>query len=90
VHGRAEILAHYQKLVSPTRWVVQVATDGVIEVTGDTATGRWQIHETIHMKDGRALENVGRYRDSYRRDSDGRWRFARREFVFTHSGPRNP
>jgi len=87
VRGRDAILALYQKLVAGCRWVVQVATDGVIELAGDEATGRWQITETIQAKDGRAMINVGRYRDRYRRDADGSWRFARREFRFSYSGP---
>ena len=87
VRGRDAILALYQKLVSTLRWVVQVASDGVIELAGDEATGRWQILETIQAKDGRALINVGRYRDRYRRDADGKWRFACREFRFSYSGP---
>ncbi|MFI5316367.1 MAG: SgcJ/EcaC family oxidoreductase, partial [Myxococcota bacterium] len=40
VQGRDAILAHYRALVSAARWVVQVATDGVIELAGDQATGR--------------------------------------------------
>jgi len=87
LRGRDAILAFYQKVVAGARWVVQVATDGVIELAGDDATGRWQITETIQLKDGRALLNVGRYRDRYRRDRDGAWRFARREFRFSYSGP---
>jgi uncharacterized protein (TIGR02246 family) len=87
LHGRDAILAFYRKVVAGARWVVQVATDGLIELAGDEATGRWQITETIQMKDGRALVNVGRYSDRYRRDRDGRWRFARREFRFSYAGP---
>ena len=66
LRGRYAILAFYRKVVAGGRWVVQVATDGVIELAGDDATGRWQITETIQVKDGRALLNVGRYRDRYR------------------------
>jgi len=85
--GRDAILAFYRKAVAGARWIVQVATDGLIELAGDEATGRWQILETIQTKDGRAMVNVGRYSDRYRRDRDGRWRFARREFRFSYAGP---
>jgi uncharacterized protein (TIGR02246 family) len=87
LRGRDAILAHYQKLVATARWVVQVASDGVIELAGDEATGKWQIHETIQTKEGRAAINVGRYLDRYRRDGDGIWRFARREFAGSYIGP---
>jgi uncharacterized protein (TIGR02246 family) len=78
VRGRDAVLALYQKLVATARWVVQVASD---------ANGKWQIAETIQTTDGRAAINIGRYRDRYRRGSDGVWRFARREFVGSYFGP---
>jgi uncharacterized protein (TIGR02246 family) len=87
VRGREAILALYLKLVAGARWVVQVATDGLIELAGDEASGRWQIQETIQTKAGQALVNMGHYRDRYRRDLDGVWRFTRRDFRFGYSGP---
>jgi uncharacterized protein (TIGR02246 family) len=87
VRGRAEILAHYQRLVAGCRFVQQVATDGVVEVEGDTARGKWQIAETILPKAGAAAINLGSYADRYQRDADGVWRFARREFRGHYLGP---
>lgn len=85
--GRGAILARYQSLVAGARWVVQVATDGVIELAGDQASGRWQIAESIQTLDGRAFINMGRYADQYRRGGDGVWRFARREIAISYMGP---
>lgn len=87
VRGRDAILAHYRALVSAARWVVQVATDGWLELAGDSASGQWQICETIQTLDGRAALNVGRYRDRYLRCADGAWRFARRELSTSYLGP---
>jgi uncharacterized protein (TIGR02246 family) len=87
VRGRDAILARYRVLVAAARWVVQVATDGWIELAGDSGTGRWQIAESIQTKDGRALLNMGRYVDRYRRDAGGVWRFARRELLGSYFGP---
>jgi uncharacterized protein (TIGR02246 family) len=87
VRGRDAVLALYRKLVATARWVVQVASDGWIELAGDDASGKWQISETIQTTDGRAAINVGRYRDRYRRGSDGVWRFSRREFIGSYFGP---
>ena len=87
VRGREAILAHYRALVSGMRWVEQIATDGVIEVEGDTARGKWQIAEKLFPKQGSPSQNVGRYADTYRRDPDGVWRFARREFKGVYFGP---
>jgi len=87
VRGRDAILAHYRKLVARVRWVVQVAHDGLVDVEGDTAVGRWLILEFLQWSDGRGGQNVGRYRDAYVRGRDGEWRFARRQFHATYLGP---
>jgi uncharacterized protein (TIGR02246 family) len=87
VRGRAAILEHYRKLVAGVRWVVQFAHDGIVEVDGDTAQGRWLILELLQWQNGRGGQNVGRYRDRYVRGADGRWRFARREFHAIYLGP---
>jgi uncharacterized protein (TIGR02246 family) len=87
VRGREAILAHYQKLITGCRWVEQVATDGVIELDGDTLRGSWRIAETIFLIEGASMINRGSYSDRYRRDSDGVWRFARRDFKGNYFGP---
>jgi uncharacterized protein (TIGR02246 family) len=87
VRGRDAILAHYQKLVAPVRWVVQLSHDGIIEVQGDTATGRWLILEYLQWSSGPGGQNVGRYHDRYARRADGAWCFARREFSPLYLGP---
>ncbi len=86
VRGREAVLAHYRKLVAPVRWVVQFAHDGIVEVKGDLATGRWQILEFLQWQDGRGGQNVGRYRDQYVRGADGEWRFAQRRLRVTYVG----
>lgn len=85
--GRDEALALYLQLVSGCAWAVQRATDGWIEVNGDTATGRWIITESIQLTSGASLMNLGTYQDDYRRCEDGRWRFARRVFSPVYVGP---
>jgi len=85
--GRDAILAHYRKLVAPVRWVVQMAHDGIVEVEGDTAVGRWLILEFLQWANGAGGVNVGRYRDRYVRGGDGEWRFAERSFRATYLGP---
>jgi uncharacterized protein (TIGR02246 family) len=87
VRGRAAILERYRLLTGPTRFVMQVASDGALDLAGDEASGRWQITETIQLQNGQAALNLGRYLDRYRRGRDGLWRFARREFVTRYLGP---
>jgi uncharacterized protein (TIGR02246 family) len=85
--GREAILAHYRRLVAPLRWAVQLSHDGIVEVQGDTATGRWLIVEIMQLRAGGGGLTVGRYRDRYARAADGEWRFARREFHALYLGP---
>src|SRR5688572_4329322 len=86
VRGRDAILAHYQKLVSGVSFVVQFAHNGLVEIQGDTAKGRWLIAEYLQGAQGRGGQNLARYRDDYARGADRRWRFARRELVPTYLG----
>ena len=87
VTGREKILAHYQAIVSGLAFVVQTAMNPVLEMAGDEATGRWLMHESLKTKDGHAAINHGLYLDRYRRERDGAWRFARREFRSRYLGP---
>lgn len=87
LRGRGAILDHYRKLVAPLRWVMQVSHDGIVEVQGDTATGRWLILEYLQWSGGAGGQTVGRYRDRYARGADGAWRFARRELFPLYLGP---
>ena len=87
LRGRDAILAHYRKLVSGVRWVVQLSHDGIVEVEGDTARGEWLILELLQWANGAGGTNVGRYRDAYARGGDGEWRFARRELTVHYLGP---
>jgi len=87
VRGRGAIFEHYKKLISGVRWVVQQATDGIVEIEGDAARGRWQIVEFLQAGDGAGGQNIARYRDDYVRCADGRWRFQRRALTATYFGP---
>jgi hypothetical protein len=86
VRGRDAILAHYQRLVSGVRWVIQHANNGIVELDGDVARGRWQIVEYLQSASGGGGVNIARYRDDYARGADRKWRFARRELVATYLG----
>lgn len=86
VRGRDAIVAHYQKLISSVRWVMQFAHNGLVEIEGDRARGRWLIVEYMQGARGAGGQNAARYRDDYVRGEDGRWRFARRELHVTYVG----
>ncbi len=86
VRGRDAIFAHYKKLVSGVRWVIQHANNGIVEVDGASGRGRWQVVEYLQVASGQGGVNIARYRDDYVRGADGVWRFARRELHVTHVG----
>lgn len=87
IRGREAIFAHYRKLVAGVRFVVQFSHDGIVDLDGDRARGEWLILELLQWANGTGGTNVGRYRDDYRRDRDGRWRFARRDLHVHYLGP---
>jgi uncharacterized protein (TIGR02246 family) len=77
--GPAAIAALLDQLVGPLEVLVQFATNPVISVDGDRATGRWQVQEIGRSTDGKTVNIVGTYDDRLVR-TDGSWRFAERRF----------
>ena len=59
--------------------LIQTTHAGVIELDGDTATGRAYMHELIRTRDGRSEVNFAIYHDRYQRTGDG-WKFAERVY----------
>jgi len=58
---------------------VQDTHPGVIQLAGDTASGRAFVLELGHMHDGRSELNHAVYHDRYQRAADG-WRFTERTY----------
>ncbi|MBW8818537.1 MAG: nuclear transport factor 2 family protein, partial [Streptomyces sp.] len=77
VVGPAQIRALGQRRESTVACFVQNTHGGVIEVDGDTASGRAYIYELFKFNDGSAHTNYAVYHDRYVRTPDG-WRFAER------------
>ncbi len=86
VRSREAIFAHYKKLISGVRWLIQHANNGIVEVEGNAGRGRWQVVESIWTTGGAGGVNLARYRDDYVRGADGKRRFALRELFTTHVG----
>ena len=57
------------------RFTMHVPLLPVIDIEGDTATGRWYLVLWYGRSDGDAGWRLGRYHDEYRR-VDGTWKFA--------------
>ncbi len=60
----------------------------MIQLEGDTATGRAYLAEIGHLRDGRSMVDYFVHHDHYRRTSNG-WKFAERvaEFRYIDTTP---
>lgn len=77
--SRAEIRAGRDRLQTVWEYFVQNTHPGVIELHGDTATGRTYVEEFGRFRDGDSHRNYAIYHDKYRRTPDG-WKFAERVY----------
>lgn len=77
--GREEIRTGGEALQARWDFFVQTTHPGVIELHGDTATGRAYIQELFRTLDGLEGQNFAIYHDRYRRTPDG-WKFAERVY----------
>jgi ketosteroid isomerase-like protein len=77
--SREEIRAGVERLRALWDFFVQHSHPGVVELDGDTATGRAYVVEFGRFRDGGANLNYSLYHDRYRRTPDG-WRFVERVY----------
>jgi hypothetical protein len=68
-------------------FVVQLVNFGVLDISGDTASGRWYLTENLQFPNGSGMYNVGVYQDKYTRTSEG-WQFSARHYavLYNHEG----
>lgn len=81
--GRAEIRAGIEHMKGLWAFFVQTVHPGVIEVSGDAATGRAYVSEIGRFTDGRSQLNYSRYDEECVRTPSG-WRFATRIYRFLY------
>ena len=79
LEGREQIRAFGRRLPELVDYLVQNTHPGIIELDGDTATGRAYIHEVGRMRDGGSHLNYAIYHDRYQRTDDG-WKFTERVY----------
>ena len=77
--SRQEIRAGIERLQGLWNYFVQTTHPGVIQLDGDTASGRAYMTEFGHLRDGRSDMNYAIYHDRYRRTPEG-WKFAERVY----------
>jgi hypothetical protein len=87
--GRAAIKAHFQRVSGEIVFAAHLALNPIIEVDGDTATGKWRLimPATVinsGVKEARWL--LGAYDDRYV-SVDGAWMFKRLSFHINFYSP---
>lgn len=79
--GRDSLVGFMRKALGTAITSVHFAHHPEITVAGSTAEGSWAFEDTVIVPEaGRVIRGAGYYRDSYRRDEDGRWRIARTSY----------
>ena len=84
--GRDTIVKTWQGMVAGTEWLFRGSFMGVIDVTGDTASGRWPCVETGTFKatdtaPAKGYDNRALYEDRYVKH-EGIWRFQHRRYLY--------
>ena len=75
--GRDAIRGGFESGIVGYDLLVQVTTNGLIDVDGDRATGRWNQLEMAQLQDGSGSQLVALCHDDYLRGPDG-WRLRSR------------
>jgi len=79
LEGPEQIRAWGARVPEFVEFLVQTTHAGVIELDGDTASGRAYMQEVLRTRDGHAEVNYAIYHDHYRRTPDG-WKFTERVY----------
>lgn len=86
VAGRDNILALWQQMMDGFEFALLLPASCLFQVTGDTATGHWYLHEYSRDLEGARNMLLSRYDDSYVKQA-GEWLFHRRSCHFMYQGP---
>ncbi len=86
LEGREAVLDFWHKAMGGFEFALQLVYQGTVEVSGDHATGRWYLAETLRPEGAdHDRSTIGCYMDHYIRE-DSAWRFARRTYRVLYSG----
>lgn len=79
VRGRDAIVEMWVNAMSNFPFVAQLVYNGTVEVSGQSASGRFYITEHLKFADGNGMFNIGVYQDRFVKNTDG-WQFAERHY----------
>ena len=77
--GQDEIRGWGTRVPDVVKFLVQTTHPGIIQLAGDTASGRAYIQELIGLRNGASEVNYAIYHDRYRRTDEG-WKFTERVY----------
>jgi hypothetical protein len=77
--GQDQIRAFGARVPEVVDFLVQTTHPGLIQLDGDTASGRAYMQELARTRDGRSELNYAIYHDRYQRTGDG-WKFTERVY----------
>ena len=86
VQGRAAIVETWTHMIATTEWLFRGSFMGVVDITGDSATGRWPCVETGTFKasdsaPAKGYDNRAFYDDRYVK-REGKWFFQHRRYLY--------
>ena len=84
--GRTEIGETIRKLLAPYDRILITLGLPVLDVEGNTATGRIHLSEQAKLSDGSSALTIGVYFDRYVLE-EGNWKFNWRHFSLHYRGP---
>ena len=84
MEGRDAIVELWANAMAGFPFVVQLINFGVLDIQGETATGRLDLTENLKFADGNGMYNVGVYQDRYKKTADG-WKFAERHYTVLYN-----
>lgn len=86
ITGRDAVVGAWSGAMQGFSFVFHLAHSAVIEVEGDTASGRWTVSEQLMDAAGTPSVLLALYHDRYRRES-GEWKIERRRLQPMYQGP---
>ncbi len=81
VEGASTIIETWKMMLSGTQWLFRGSFEGVLNIDGDRAAGRWPCVEQGVFADGASYDNRAYYDDEYV-FVDGEWKFLSRRYVY--------
>jgi hypothetical protein len=84
--GQEKLLETWNRLMALFEKVVQLPQNGLVELEGERATGRWGVIELGRPKAGNPSLILGNYFDVYRRVETS-WKFSERRLEIIYTGP---